>query len=105
MAPSFKCVEEKLISKLIFGISKLLNFYSSNFKDMNLDGIYGLRILQGNNPNVCRCIMYEVFEVFINNWFYSFIRYLFIIISKTYLCHRTFSPISNTVINSALMIS
>lgn len=39
--------DDKLVTSVISGVSKVLKYYKENYQSMNLDGIYGLRLLHG----------------------------------------------------------
>ena len=36
-----------MLSKVVEAIEKLINFYKASFQNMNLDGIYGLKVIEG----------------------------------------------------------
>ena len=38
------------ITNIIFSIDKLMNYYEVGYDKMNIDGIYGLRLLEGKGP-------------------------------------------------------
>jgi hypothetical protein len=41
-------VDGHLFQKLLSALGKVYQFYESEYKDINLDGIYGLRVSEGD---------------------------------------------------------
>ena len=41
--------DDSMLDKLFYSVELLVNYYKENFAYMNLDGIYGLRILEGKS--------------------------------------------------------
>lgn len=45
-------LNEDLLSRLLTGLQKAYDFYYTVYHDINLDGIYGLRVSEGNTCNL-----------------------------------------------------
>ena len=46
---SISCQNDNLLQTLLSTLEKLVNFYQNSYKGMNLDGIFGLRTLEGGS--------------------------------------------------------
>lgn len=42
-------INKHVLSRLLNALEKVYEFFESEYQDVNLDGIYGLRVSEGNN--------------------------------------------------------
>ena len=47
LLPMLQSFPQPTIENVLTALEKMLTFYQNSYKDMNLDGMYGLRVLEG----------------------------------------------------------
>lgn len=47
LIPDHECNGMGVLEDVVSAIEKGIDFYASSYKDMNIDGIFGLRVLEG----------------------------------------------------------